>query len=52
MERFECTMRIMGEEDAWVVEAVDTRDLKSLGACPRTGSNPVPGTNDFKELGL
>ncbi len=27
-----------------MVESVDTRDLKSLGHCGRTGSSPVPGT--------
>ena len=30
---------------------VDTRDLKSLGHCGRTGSSPVPGTfNNTYEL--
>ena len=29
---------------AQMVESVDTRDLKSLGHCGRTGSSPVPGT--------
>ena len=29
---------------AGVVELADTRDLKSLGGFPRTGSIPVPGT--------
>ena len=27
-----------------MVELVDTRDLKSLDHCGRTGSSPVPGT--------
>ena len=27
-----------------MVELADTRDLKSLGHCGRTGSSPVPGT--------
>lgn len=29
---------------AQMVELVDTRDLKSLDHCGRTGSSPVPGT--------
>ena len=29
---------------AQMVESVDTRDLKSLDHCGRTGSSPVPGT--------
>ncbi len=29
---------------AGVVELADTRDLKSLGASPRAGSSPAPGT--------
>ena len=34
-----------------MVESVDTRDLKSLGHCGRTGSSPVPGTfNNTYEL--
>jgi hypothetical protein len=31
---------------AWVAELVDARDLKSLGACPRAGSIPAPGTTN------
>ena len=34
---------------AQMVESVDTRDLKSLGHCGRTGSSPVPGTITFKD---
>ena len=33
-----------------MAELVDARDLKSLGAGLCTDSNPVPGTNDNKEL--
>ncbi len=29
---------------AWMAELVDARDLKSLGAMPRAGSTPAPGT--------
>ena len=32
---------------AWVVELVDTRDLKSLEACPRASSILAPGTRFF-----
>ena len=32
------------EAVAQMVELVDTRDLKSLDHCGRTGSSPVPGT--------
>ena len=28
-----------------MAELVDARDLKSLGALPRAGSRPAPGTN-------
>ena len=34
---------------AQMVELVDTRDLKSLGHCGRTGSIPVPGTRTKEE---
>jgi hypothetical protein len=30
---------------AWVVELVDTKDLKSFAPCGRAGSIPAPGTN-------
>ena len=30
---------------AWVVELVDTRDLKSLAPCGRAGSIPALGTS-------
>ena len=29
---------------AWVVELVDTTDLKSVGCISRAGSSPAPGT--------
>ena len=32
-----------------MVELVDTRDLKSLDHCGRTGSSPVPGTNTSED---
>ena len=35
---------------AWVVEPVDTGDLKSPGLIARAGSSPAPGTNHFKQL--
>ena len=39
------------DKAAQMVESVDTRDLKSLGHCGRTGSSPVPGTfNNTYEL--
>ena len=34
---------------AQMVELVDTRDLKSLDHCGRTGSSPVPGTNTSED---
>ena len=34
---------------AQMVELVDTRDLKSLDHCGRTGSSPVPGTSTLKD---
>jgi hypothetical protein len=37
---------------AWVVELVDTRDLKSLGACRRAGSIPAPGTSLYAYSGF
>ena len=33
---------------AWVMELVDIRDLKSLGAMLRAGSTPAPGTSNLK----
>ena len=33
-----------------MVELVDTRDLKSLDHCGRTGSSPVPGTFSFRHF--
>ena len=35
---------------AQMVELVDTRDLKSLDHCGRTGSSPVPGTRESLQL--
>ena len=35
---------------AQMVELVDTRDLKSLDHCGRTGSSPVPGTFSFRHF--
>ena len=38
---------------AWVVELVDTPDLKSCGPKDRAGSTPVPGTeraSQFEKL--
>ena len=35
---------------AQMVELVDTRDLKSLDHCGRTGSSPVPGTFSFRKM--
>ena len=32
------------EDDAQVVELVDTQDLKSCDHCDRSGSTPLPGT--------
>ena len=34
------------DKAAQMVESVDTRDLKSLGQCGRTGSSAVAGTVD------
>ena len=31
-------------KNAWMVELVDTRDLKSRGPCARVGSTPTLGT--------
>ena len=33
-----------------MAELVDARDLKSLGAMPRAGSSPAPGTNKINQL--
>jgi uncharacterized protein YecE (DUF72 family) len=33
-----------------MAELVDARDLKSLGALPRAGSSPAPGTNKINQL--
>ncbi len=35
---------------AWMVESVDTRDLKSLDIVHRAGSTPASGTNENKIL--
>ncbi len=33
-----------------MAERVDARDLKSLAPCECAGSNPAPGTKNFKRL--
>jgi hypothetical protein len=33
-----------------MAELVDARDLKSLGALPRAGSSPAPGTSNYEGL--
>ena len=33
-----------------MVEPVDTRDLKSLGASPRDGSSPSSGTSNYSMI--
>jgi hypothetical protein len=33
---------------AWMVELVDTRDLKSRGPCARAGSTPALGTSKIR----
>ena len=38
------TLSMASTSCAQMVESVDTRDLKSLDHCGRTGSSPVPGT--------
>ena len=40
-----CTAAYADTSCAQMVELVDTRDLKSLDHCGRTGSSPVPGTS-------
>jgi hypothetical protein len=35
---------------AWMVELVDTRDLKSRGPCARAGSTPALGTSKIRGL--
>ncbi len=43
-------IRVLRLLNARVAKLVDARDLKSLGATPRAGSTPAPGTNKNNKL--